>query len=252
MRLSLPPPPRALAQAGAAWFIAATIGQWAFVVFIIGFFTPPLVSGDLLALNEKPHITGYVPGDTMGNAQLILHVLLGAAATAAGVLQLFSPARKKWPALHRWNGRIFMVTALAATLNGFYLTWIRGSYLNIPSAISISINGILIVVFAAWAWRAAVTRDYASHRRHAMRAYLLVNGVWFLRIGMVLTALAMASVGLELDVQSWTFIALGVLSWVLPLICLQLYFWGERSRHSVVKYGISIFFAGLLTRYLCI
>jgi len=150
MRVSLPAPPQALALAGAAWFIAAAVGQWAFVLFIVAFFTPPLVTGNFLALNEKPHITGYVPGDTLGNTQLILHVLLGATATAAGLLQLLSSARKKWLALHRWNGRLFMVTALIATLNGFYLTCLRGPYLNIPSAISVSINGVLIAVFAVW------------------------------------------------------------------------------------------------------
>lgn len=243
--LQLPTPPRALALAGATWFIAATIGQWAFVAFILGFFIPPLWTGDLLALNNKPHITGYVPGDLMGNTQLILHVLLGAAATAAGILQLIPAIRRKRPAIHRWNGRIFMVTALIATLNGFYLTWIRGSYLNIPSAISISINGMLIFAAVVWAWRAAISGDYSSHRRHALRAYLLVNGVWFLRIGMVLTGIVLAPMGYELSVHGGVFLSLSFLSWMLPLACLQLYFWGERTPHAVVQYGVAALFFGL-------
>lgn len=245
MPVRFPTPQQALALSGATWFIAASIGQWAFILFIVGFFIPPLLSGDFLALNDKPHITGYVPGDSMGNSQLILHVLLGATATAAGILQWLPAIRRRWPAIHRWNGRVFMFAALVATLNGLYLTWIRGSYLNIPSAVSISINGFLILLYAVWAWRAAIVHDYSSHRRHALRAYLLVNGVWFLRISMVLAGIVMAPFGHTLSIHSPMFLMISFLSWILPMVCLQVYFHAEDSKRAGVKYGVAAGFVGL-------
>jgi hypothetical protein len=238
----LPPAPRALSVAAGLWFVTATLGQWAFVGFIVAFFTPPLVSGDLAALNDKPHITGYVPGDHFGNLQLLLHVYLGAAVTFAGVLQLVPALRRRWPALHRWNGRLFLSTAAIATLSGFYLTLIRGSQLNLASTISISLNGVLILLFAALAWRSALQRDIAGHRRHALRAYLLVNGVWFLRIGMMLAGLGLTAFGYTMDYDSAVFVAVSFLSWIAPLAFLQLYLGAERSPRPGLQYTVAALF----------
>jgi uncharacterized membrane protein len=241
----LPPAPRALSVAASLWFVAATLGQWAFVWFIVAFFTPPLVSGDMTALNAKPHITGYVPGDGIGNTQLLMHVYLGAAAVFAGVLQLVPALRRRWPALHRWNGRLFLTATLVATLSGFYLTLIRGSQLNLPSTVSIASNGVLILAFAALAWRSALHRDFAQHRRHALRAYLLVNGVWFLRIGMMLAGLGLSAFGYEMSYDSPVFIGISFLSWIAPLAFLQLYLHAEDSPHSRVQYAVAALFAFL-------
>lgn len=235
----LPPAPRALDLAAVLWFIAATMGQWAFVLFILLFFSPPLFSGDLQALNDKPHITGYVPGDTLGNLQLLLHVCLAAAVTLAGALQLLPALRRRWPAVHRWNGRLFLGAAALATLSGFYLTFVRGSQLNLASTISIACNGVLILVFAVLAWRSAHQRDFAEHRRHALRAYLLVNGVWFLRIGMMLAGLGLSALGHTLSYDSAVFAGVAFLSWIAPLACLQLYFAAERTSRRSVQYAVA-------------
>ena len=243
--LRRPSAQHALAVAARLWFIAATVGQWAFAWFIVAFFTPPLVTGHLQALNSKPHITGYVPGDTLGNAQLLLHVYAGALVTFVGALQLLPMLRRRWPRLHRWIGRVFMTVAALATLNGLYLTWIRGSRLNLPSALSISINGALILLFVALAWRSALRRDFGGHRRHVLRAYLLVNGVWFLRIGIMLAAVTLAPLGYSMDYDGAVFLGLSFLSWIAPLAFLQLYLVAERSPHPRFQYGVSGLFAAL-------
>jgi hypothetical protein len=220
--LRLPPSHRALSAAAGLWFVVATLGQWAFAWFIVAFFTPPLISGDLPALNDKPHITGYVPGDHVGNLQLLLHVYLGAAVTFAGVLQLVPALRRRWPALHRWNGRLFLVAAVVATLSGFYLTLVRGSQLNLASTISISLNG-----------------------RHALRAYLLVNGVWFLRIGMMLAGLGLSLFGYTLSYDSAVFVAISVLSWIAPIAFLQLYLAAEAGSRHAFRYAVAALFVVL-------
>ncbi len=220
---------RALTLAATSWFVVASLGQWAFVAFILAFHLPPTLGADFMALNAKPHITGWVPGDTLGNVQLLLHVFLGALVTGAGVLQLVPALRQRWPALHRWNGRIFMLTALVATLSGFYLTWVRGSQLNLASAVSTSLNGLLILVFVALAWRSALRRDFASHRRHAIRAWLLVNGVWFLRIGIMLAGIALAPLGIDMNYDAPVFLAVSFLSWLAPMAVAEACFAAERS-----------------------
>lgn len=227
---------RALSYAAGLWFLVAAAGQTAFAAFIFAFVLPRLVAGDLPGLNDKPHLTGYQPGDALGNAQLLAHLLLGALMTLSGLIQLLPALRQRWPALHRWNGRVFLLSAFITTLSGFYLTWIRGSQLNLGSALSTSANGMLILIALALAWRAARSRDLAAHRRHALRAFLLVNGVWFLRVGMVLSGMALAAVGGRLDVNGPVFLTVSVLSWLLPLALLELYFAAQASPRVGFRY----------------
>ncbi len=231
---------RVLSTGATAWFVTATFGQWAFVAFIVLFFGGGLVGGDLSVVNNKPHVTGYVPGDLVGNVQFIGHALLAAMVTFAGAWQLLPALRRRWPSLHRWNGRIFLSVALVITLTGFYLVWVRGSQLGPASNLSISLNGLLIVCFALLAWRSARRREFADHRRHALRAYLLVNGVWFLRIGIMLAGLVLTPMGIKIDYQGATFILVSFGSWLLPLMVLESYFRAERSPLAAVKWAIGL------------
>lgn len=231
-------PDRRLSRGATVWFATALLGQAAFIAFIAVFFGGAIASGNLAAVNAKPHITGYAPGDLLGNVQFLCHALLGGLVTLAGLWQLVPALRRRWPAVHRWNGRLFLGIALVVTLTGFYLVWLRGSRLGIGSDLSISLNGVLIVGFAVLAWRSARRRDFATHRRHALRAWLLVNGVWFLRIGIMLAGLLLTPLGIRIDYQGPVFIGLSVASWLLPLAVLELYFRAERSRHAVVQYAM--------------
>lgn len=228
---------RALHAAAGTWYVAAILGQTAFAAFILAFVVPRLMAGDLAGLNDKQHITGYVPGDAAGNANLLAHLLVGAVMTLSAMLQLLPALRRRWPAVHRWNGRAFMVAATVATLSGFYLTWVRGSQLNLPSALSTSVNGALILLTLGLAWRAARARDLVRHRRHALRAFLLVNGVWFLRLGIASAAMGLAAAGQRLELDGALFLAIGIGSWAIPLAALELYFLAERARSDALRWA---------------
>jgi hypothetical protein len=175
-----------LARAGQTWFLAAAIGQGLFLAYILGFYGPTLPTGDFAqwARNERL-ITGFVAGDVSGNLQFAIHVGAAAILTLGGLLQLIPALRRKAPALHRWTGRIFIVTALVAALGGLWLVWVRGSQTSLANSIGTSLNAGLIVIFAALAWRAAMKRDFAAHQHWAMRTFLVVSGVWFLRVGVM-------------------------------------------------------------------
>lgn len=247
--LRLPPAPRVLSLAAATWFVVATVGQWAFVAYIALFYGGNGLAGDFLALNNKPHVTGYVPGDSLGNAQFLLHALLGGLVTFAGAWQLLPALRRQWPGMHRWNGRLFFIVALTSTLMGFWLVWVRGSQLGGGSNLSISLNGLLIVIFAILAWRFARQRDLVRHRRNALRAYVLVLGVWFLRIGIILAGLLLTPLGVKISYAGAVFVGVSFASWLLPLIVLEVYFRAERSGNPGSAYAMAglLFLLALLT-----
>ena len=175
---------RALGLAAQIWFATAVIGQWMFFAYIAGFYGPSALRGDMAAWGKNPMLLkGYVPGDTVGNLAFGAHALLAGVIAFGGALQLVPRLRARWPALHRWNGRVFMVTAIGVSLTGFYMVWVRHATTGLLGSFATSLNGALIVGSAILAWRAAVARDLAGHRRWALRLYLVSNAQWFTRVG---------------------------------------------------------------------
>lgn len=175
-----------LTGSAAFWLMIALLGQWAFFYYIALFYGPSSLSGNFQAWTRNTHlIKGYVAGDTAGNLAFAVHALMAGYIAFGGGLQLFPQIRRAAPALHRWNGRVFMMAALGLSLTGFYMIWVRGATFNLLAATATTLNGVLIVLFVMLAWRSARARDFAAHRRHALRLYLVANGQWFIRIGFV-------------------------------------------------------------------
>lgn len=228
-----------LRRSGLAWFLAAVLGQAAFVWMILAHYGRRTLVGDFAGWNDKPIIKGYVPGDGLGNAVFATHVLLAAVVTVGGLLQLIPSLRRRLPALHRWNGRLFFVVACLMAFGGLWLTWMRHTYLSLISAVAVSLNGVLIVVFATLAWRLALRRDFAAHRRWALRAFLVVNGVWFLRIGMMAWMLgAGGRAGMNNTLSGPVDIVLQFGAYLVPLAVLELWFRAQGSARPAMRWAI--------------
>jgi hypothetical protein len=236
---------RLLPWSARAWFVAALAGQWLFAAYILWVLVRPLLAGDGESLNRITFVTGHVAGDTIGNATLAGHLLSAAALNLVGLLQFVPWLRQRFPRWHRWAGRAFMVTALAATASGFWLTWGRGARLGEASAIAISLNGVLIVVAVAMAWRLARQRRFAEHRRWAVRAFLLVSGVWMLRLGLMAWLIAnQGPRGNSPQLDGWfdTFWVFGC--YLLPLAVAELYFRAERAGPAAQAAAATVLLAG--------
>ena len=79
---------RILQFSGVIWFLFAAIGQWIFVYYVAAFYGPLLVSKGLPGLDESHLPDGYVPGDTIGNLAIALHILIAIIIIGGGPLQL--------------------------------------------------------------------------------------------------------------------------------------------------------------------
>lgn len=221
---------RALHWAGVLWFAVAAVGQAAFIGFILAFYGVRTASGNIAGWNDKPLITGYRAGDDLGNIVFAVHALLASVVTLAGLMQLVPALRRKWPALHRWTGRTFLVIAVFMALSGVWMAVVRGSYLSVVSAVAILINGALILIFAGLAWRHAIGRRFERHRLWAMRTFMVVSGVWFLRVGLMgWVVLNQGPVGMSDDMSGPADIVLTFGSYLIPLAVLELYFAAGRS-----------------------
>ncbi|WP_297516011.1 DUF2306 domain-containing protein [uncultured Caulobacter sp.] len=214
------------------WFAVAAAGQAVFIYFIVAFYGTRTASGRWAAWNDKPLITGYVKGDHAGNAVFAAHVLLAAVVTLAGLAQLVPAFRRAAPALHRWTGRTFLTLACFLALSGAWMAAARGTYLSLISAIAILGDAALILVFAVLAWRTALARRFEQHRRWAMRTFMVVSGVWFLRVGLMgWIVLNGRPLGMTDHMTGPADVVLAFGSYLIPLAILELHF-AARSREK--------------------
>lgn len=240
---------RALASAARFWLVAAVIGQWAFLYYIAVFYGPSSLTGNFGAWTKNASlIRGYVAGDTAGNLAFAAHALLAAVTSFGGALQLVPMVRERAMALHRWNGKLFFVTAIGVSATGLYMVWVRGSRLDLASAIAVSLNGVLIIVASAASWRLATLRQVAAHRRWALRAYLLANGQWFFRVGLFTWILAnRGPVGINHDgtgpfMDTWAFGC-----WLLPLVVAELYLNARTPRARIAVAALLVVLTVLMS-----
>ena len=233
--------PNAVLDAAARlWFVAALIGQWAFLYYIAVFYDVATLRGEFALWNKNTHLLkGYVAGDTAGNLAFAFHVLLAAIVTFGGALQLISQSRPRLHSLHRWNGRLFLLTAVCGAISGLVMVWIRGSRANLTAGFATSIDAALIIAFAFLAWRAARVRAFMVHRRWALRTYIVASGVWFQRVGIFgWTTLDPAAVGMTKNFDGWFDLSWAFGCYLLPLAVLELYLrvkdrGGPRSRYAM-------------------
>jgi hypothetical protein len=218
---------KALKGATGFWFVVVVLGQLALGFTVAFFYGLSAARGNLQAWG-KFISHGYVASDKMGNLAVAMHVCAAAIIMLSGASQLVPTIRSRFPAFHRWNGRIYMATAVALSVAGLYLTWIRGSVGGITVHMASTVNAALIFLCGAMALRYALARDFATHRRWSLRFFLVVSASWFFRIMFFLWLVAFGQVGF--DPVNFTGPVLTLMSYgqfLLPLALLEVYFWAQ-------------------------
>ncbi len=153
-----------------------------------------------------------------------IHVLVAAIMILSGLMQLTPQIRKRAPRIHRISGRIYLVTACFLAIGGLWMTWIRGTHLNIIGAYAITLDAILILVFAYHTVKNAIRRDIKTHQRWAMRLFMAANGVWFMRVAiMAWMTIAGGSVGMNRDMSGPMDVVIAFGCYLIPLALYELY-----------------------------
>ena len=82
-----------------------------------------------------------------------------------------------------------MVTAFTSALAGLYMMWFRGTVGDLSQHLGQSLDAVLIMLCAAMALRYALARDFKTHRRWALRLFMVVSASLFIRAGIFLSFL---------------------------------------------------------------
>ncbi len=217
---------KTLNTSAALWFLVAVTGQWLFAYYIAVFYGGTAMQGNFAEWTRRM-IHGFIEGDYMGNAFVLLHILLAFIITFSGPLQLIPQLRNRYPVFHRLNGRAYIFTAIIISLGGLYMVWSRDAVVGgLYGQIAISGNAILIILFAAITMRTAITRNFVAHRRWALRTFMVVSGVWFFRIGFGLWIFLNNgdAPGSTQDLTGPFDMFLYLANYLVPLFFLELYF----------------------------
>lgn len=237
-----------LRSAVVLWYVVTVLGQLLFALYITVLYGGGAFRGDITVLNAVMP-TGYVPGDTVGNATIFVHLALAVFIIASGALQLIPAVRRHAPWLHRRVGRTYIVAALLISVGGLYLVWVRGAVGDVTQHLASTLNASLIVSCGIIAWRAARARSFDRHRRWALRLFLSASGVWFFRVGLMLWLLIFRRpVGFDVNTFEGPFLStLAFAESIVPLAILQLYFWAQETTRARAR----VMFASLLVVLTC-
>jgi uncharacterized membrane protein len=234
----------ALRNAARFWFVAVAIGQLIFVVYLLAHYGASGIKGDFMAWN-KVVAKAYVPGNTAANLAFGAHVALAVVIFLGGLLQLVPQIRSRAPRFHRWNGRVYVVLGIATSLAGLYMVWFKGIQGDLSQHLGITLNAILIIVFAGFAIHHARARQLVTHRRWALRLFIVVSGVWFFRVAFALWLLIhQRPVGFDPKTFTGPFITfLSFANYLVPLIALELYLHAQDRGGAAARIGMA---AGLI------
>jgi outer membrane protein assembly factor BamD (BamD/ComL family) len=223
------------------WFVVLLLGQLLFAFTVASFYGMTAARGNIHTWT-KILSHGIISGDGMGNFALATHLISAVIIILAGTLQLIPQIRNRFPVFHRWTGRLYIVTAFTVSLAGLYLMWARGTVGDLPQHLGTSLMAILIMIFAVMALRYAVARDFKTHRRWALRLYLVVSASLFIRAGIFLSLLLnRGPFGFDPATFSGPFLTfVSFAQYLVPLAVLELYLHAQQRPGALMRIAISV------------
>lgn len=219
---------KSLRTAARLWFVLALAGQFTFAISVAIFYGLTAMRGDIQAWS-KILGRGYETGATMSNAALVGHILFATVINIAGALQLIPGVRNRFPVFHRWNGRLFVLAAFTQAITGIYLTMWVGRLVGDTTQHVIAVLGALLLIFCAvMALRFAMQRDFTTHRRWALRLFLVASAALFIRLGFAVTLVVLGPIGFDSTTFSGPMVTFwSIAQYLLPLGVLELYLWAQ-------------------------
>ena len=217
-----PLPARLLGWSGAALAAIAWLSAALFGAYIVIHYAGALADGTSEQWNmDLPGLfDARTPASTAGIA---LHFAAGGILLLLGPVQLLGGVRRRWPAFHRWSGRLYAGCALAAGLGGLTFILASGTIGGTAMNIGFAGYGALMVVAAVQTWRHARARRLPGrleqHRAWAIRLFALAIGSWLYRMDYGFWFLATGGAGHTANFQGW-FDAIMDFAFYLPNLIL--------------------------------
>lgn len=156
-------------------------------------------------------------------ALLYVHVFPSVVALATGWIQLVRRIRDRWPAAHRWVGRVYFGAIGIGGGSGLALAWF--AYGGWITKLGFACLAVGWLVTSALALRAIRRRDVVTHRRWAIRSVALTYAAVTLRIYIPAALVSGQALGDVYPAIAW-------LAWVPNLTVAELFLRRARAARA--------------------
>lgn len=160
-----------------------------FCLYIALTYVAPLFGGDLRGWNDNFLPGLYDADNPAATGSIGMHFITGAVVMVLGCVQLLPFLRERWPALHRWNGRIYVALATLTAVGGLGFIVLQGTVGGAVMNIGFGLYGVLMILASVQTIRYARARRFDLHRAWAIRLFVLVIASWLYRLEYGLSAL---------------------------------------------------------------
>ncbi|MBD9478007.1 DUF2306 domain-containing protein [Pseudoxanthomonas sp. PXM02] len=148
------------------------------------------------------------------------HFLGGAVAIAVGALQTHTGLRNRWPGLHRWMGRVYVVAVAAGGLAALAMA----PHASTGAVAAFGFGALAVCWLGSTALAVIAIRQgrVADHRDWMLRSYALTLAAVTLRLYLPASQIAGISFLIAYPAIAW-------LCWVPNLLVAE---WMTRTRHA--------------------
>lgn len=208
-----------------------------FAAYIVAFFGGVAVRGDSQRWNEAlPGL--YDVHSPLTTAAIGAHFMTGGLLLLLGPIQLIGRLRLARPGLHRWLGRVYIMSAGAAGLGGLAFIIGQGTIGGPLMDVGFGLYGALMILCATLAYVHARSGRYEWHRAWAIRLFALTIGSWLYRMEYGLWSLLFGNIGRAAGFSGW-FDAIMVFFFYAPnLIVAEVFIrTGRKGQGAVANFG---------------
>ncbi|MEM9835744.1 MAG: DUF2306 domain-containing protein [Bacteroidota bacterium] len=167
----------------SAYALVATVWTSALIfgLYILTFYFIALLRGNTEQWNEV--LPGLFDRSTRtATLGIGLHFAAGGIILILGCIQLIKGIRVKYPAIHRWLGRLYVAAALLTAIGGLVFIFVKGTIGGWPMDLAFAGYGIAMFVTAIATIYYARAGQMDHHRAWAIRLFALAIGSWLYRM----------------------------------------------------------------------
>lgn len=181
-----PPGQRELSGILLRWAaVALVVTVWTsatlFGLYILAFYAGALADGEPNKWNDiLPRL--YEADTPAATAGIGLHFAAGGIILVLGSIQLIGAVRTRYPALHRWVGRVYVAAAMSAGVGGLTFIAAKGTIGGVVMDVGFTLYGALTILAAVQTLRLARAGRLDAHRAWALRLFALAIGSWLYRM----------------------------------------------------------------------
>lgn len=166
---------------GAFLIFIVWASAFIFGLYILAFYARHFFQGNYEQWNKL--LPGLYDSTTrLATIGMGLHFIAGGIILILGPIQLVERVRKMYPTFHHWAGRLYVGSALLASIGGIVFIAFKGTVGGTVMNIGFGLYGLLMFITAIQTIRFAMLKQFEKHRAWALRLFALAIGSWLYRM----------------------------------------------------------------------